>query len=153
MNPKGKPQGINHAIVEAFINTEKLHRAVLERRLNKNGMFRAQHQILMCISWNQDMSQKELAEQYHVSAASIAVSLKKLEKGGYIRRLVDRDDNRYNKIRLTEKGKEEVERSISFFEKTEEGMLSGFSEEEKKILYQYIRRLTENLEQMLPRTE
>ena len=99
------------------------------------------------------MSQKELAKQYHASAASIAVSLKKLEKGGYINRLVDRDDNRYNKIRLTEKGKEEVERSISFFEKTEEGMLSGFSEEEKKLFYQCIQKLSGNLEQMLQRTE
>lgn len=153
MNPTGKLQGINHAIVEAFINTGKLHRALLERHLNKNGIFRAQHQILMCISCNQDMSQKELAKQYHVSAASIAVSLKKLEKGGYISRLVDRDDNRYNKIRLTEKGREEVERSISFFEKTEEGMFSGFTEEEKNVFYQYIQKLSENLEQMLQETE
>lgn len=153
MNPKEKPQGINHTLVEAFINTGKIHRALLERHLNKNGMFRAQHQLLMCISWNQDVSQKELAERHHVSTASIAVSLKKLEKGGYIKRLVDKNDNRYNKIRLTEKGNEAVERSISFFDRTEEGMFSGFSEEEKKIFYQYIQRLSGNLEQMLQKTE
>ena len=40
-------------------------------------------------------SQKELAEYLNVTAATVAVSVKKLEKGGYITRIVDQEDNRY----------------------------------------------------------
>ena len=49
---------------------------------------------------------------YGVSGATMAVSLKKLEKGGYINRLVDQHDNRCNQICITEKGREVVEESV-----------------------------------------
>lgn len=136
-------------IIEMYMRVGKYHRMLLERHLNKNGLFRGQHQLLMCISQNPDASQKELARVHNVSTAAIAVSLKKLEKGGYIERLVDVEDNRYNKIRLTEKGRQEVENSIQFFDSAEQGMLKGFSDEEKDELYGYLRRFGENLEQML----
>ena len=82
--------------------------------LNKDGLYRVQHQLLMCVYKYPDASQKELARIQNVSTAAVAVTLKKLEKGGYVGRIVDRDDNRYNKIRITEKGRKEVERSIDF---------------------------------------
>lgn len=147
-----KFDSINHRIVETYIRVAKYHRMLLERHLNKNGLFRGQHQMLMCISRNPDASQRELAQIHNVSTAAIAVSLKKLEKGGYIERLVDREDNRYNKIHLTEKGWQEVSNSIHFFESAEEGMLEGFSDKEKEELYKTLGRLSENLERMLQKT-
>lgn len=149
MDPEERSDNGDHRLVEAFMRAGKAHRSLLEHHLNRNGLFRGQHQVLMCIWKNPGASQKELAGAHNVSTATIAVTLKKLEKGGYIERLVDREDNRYNKTGLTEKGRQEVEASLSFFAEVEKGMLGGFSVKEKEEFFRYIERLSGNLEAML----
>ena len=140
---------MDHKIVEAFMRVGKCHRTLLEHYLNKDGLYRVQHQLLMCVYKYPDASQKELARIQNVSTAAVAVTLKKLEKGGYVGRIVDRDDNRYNRIRITEKGRKEVERSIDLFKRVEKGMFAGFSSEEKECFYSCLQKLSGNLEQML----
>ena len=71
-------------LVEKYIQTNRRHRKILEQELNFTGVYRSQHQLLMFIADNPNVSQKELARLYGVSTATIAVSLKKLEQGGYI---------------------------------------------------------------------
>ena len=94
-------QSPEHCLIETYIRVARLHRSMMERRLDGTGVYRSQHQILMFVSDNPNVSQKELARMYGVSGATIAVSLKKLERGGYIRRLVDQEDNRCNQICIT----------------------------------------------------
>ena len=98
--PFDSPQ---HRLIEKYIRVTRLHRSVIEHQLEGTGVYRSQHQILMYVSNNPNVSQKDLAKMYGVSGATIAVSLKKLEKGGYIKRLVDQDDNRCNQICITER--------------------------------------------------
>lgn len=112
--------------MHTYMGINRLHRMVLERQLNKTGVYRSQHQLLMYISANPNASQKDLAKMHQVSAATVAVSLKKLENGGYIKRVVDQDDNRYNQICITEKGKAIVEGSIAYFQTLEAQMYEGF---------------------------
>ena len=102
-------QSPEHCLIEKYIRVARLHRSMMERRLDGTGVYRSQHQILMFVSDNPNVSQKELARMYGVSGATIAVSLKKLERGGYIRRLVDQEDNRCNQICITDKGRKVVE--------------------------------------------
>lgn len=159
MNPGDKREeffreadGINHKIIETHMRINKNHRMLLERNLNRNGMYRGQHQILMCIFRNPDVSQKDLAKLHNVSTATIAVSLKKLEKGGYVKRMADSEDNRFNKVMITEKGYHVVENSVDFFRNVETGLLEGFDENDKDILYAYLQRISRNLEKMLQKT-
>ena len=84
-----------HRVLTQYIRIMKLHRSILEQRLNKTGVYRSQHQILTAMAEHPNTSQKELAEYLNVTAATVAVSVKKLEKGGYITRIVDQEDNRY----------------------------------------------------------
>jgi DNA-binding MarR family transcriptional regulator len=147
------PEGSDHELIHSYMNTTKLHRALIEKQVNKTGVFRSQHQLLMGIFNHPGISQKELADFHNVSTAAVAVSLKKLEKGGYVERPVDVDDNRFHKVRLTEKGKMVAEESREIFGEIESGMFSGFSDEEKKILSSYIGRINQNLKTMLQKTE
>ena len=133
-------------LVEKYIRTNKRHRKVLEQELNSTGVYRSQHQILMYVADNPEVSQKELARLYGVSAATIAVSLKKLEQGGYIERKVDKKDNRFNQIRITEKGAETVEKSEAIFQELERRMFSGFSKEDFEKMGQFLDRIYDNLE-------
>ncbi len=138
----------SHKCVWKYMEIVRLHRTVLERRLSKTGVYRSQHQILMYVSDHPNASQKEIAERYKISTAAIAVSLKKLEKGGYIRREVDEKDNRYNQIDLTKKGREIVDISQSIFGQVEEEMFDGFSEEDFEKLMEYLERVRKNLERI-----
>lgn len=80
-----------------------------------------------------------------VTSATIAVTLKKLEKGGYISRTVDERDNRFNQITVTEKGQQVVKDSRRIFSEVENAMFSGFSEEEFTAMGGYFDRIMENL--------
>lgn len=134
-----------HKITRVFIDAGKVHRALLEKRLECTGVCRGQHQVLMGIWRNPGHSQKELAEAQNVSTAAVAVTLKKLEKGGYIERTADEKDSRCNNIHVTEKGNNILKTSVQIFMKTEEDILAGFTEEERLILFQYLCRLRDNI--------
>lgn len=140
-------------LVDSQIAVSRLHRMILERHLNKTGVYRSQHQLLMYIANNPRASQKEIAQLYRVSTATIAVSLKKLEQGGYISRAVDQSDNRYNQICITEKGKAVVENSASYFERIERLMFQDFSQEEIECFQRCLDRIKNNLCSLLPEPE
>lgn len=134
-----------HRLIETYIRVTRLHRSVIERRLEGTGVYRSQHQILMYVSKNPNVFQTELAGMYGVSAATIAVSLKKLEKGGYISRLVDQNDNRCNQICITEKGRKVVEDSVCIFRHMDSCMFKGFSEQDMRVLGELLDRIYDNL--------
>lgn len=143
----------SHRTIDALIQMMRLHRTVLEYGLRETEVYRSQHQILMYLADNSNVSQKEIADLHHVSTATIAVSLKKLEQGGYISRMVDHDDNRCNKICITEKGKAVVKNSRKIFQEIEQQMFAGISEEETKQLRATVAKISDNLCQCFPKTE
>ena len=48
-------------LTENWMDVNHLHRTILERKLNQNGLYRSQHQLLMYISDHPNQSQKEIA--------------------------------------------------------------------------------------------
>ena len=138
-----------HILVEKYIMSTKLHKMYLERELKGSGVFRSQHQILMSIAKVPNASQKEIAQCQQVSTATIAVALKKLEKGGYISRAVDAADNRFNQICITPKGQEVVEQSKRVFQRSEKALFQNFSQEEMDLLEDFLDRMRWNLEKLL----
>ncbi len=93
-------------------------------------------------------TQKKLAELLHVSPATIANSLKSLERGGYIRKEPDPKDARCNRVFITEKGRQAVTRCVQIFDAVDDQLLSGFSEAEQNQLLHFHQRMLENLRQM-----
>jgi len=83
-----------------------------------------------------------------ISAATVAVSLKKLEKGGYIERHSSRSDNRSNVIALTRKGEDVVEQSGLLFEEVDEKMFAGISLEEQEKLHGFLEHIITNIKTM-----
>jgi len=138
----------NKEIIHQLINFAVKHRRIMQNYLDETGVYHAQHRLLMEISNNPDASQMDIAKLMDLSAATIAVSLKKLEKGGYIKRVIDDKDNRFNKITITEKGKLVVEQSKQIFDFTDQKVLEGFTDEEKYTLYVLLQKLDENLIKM-----
>ncbi len=137
-------------MLHKYMKVGRCHRSVLERCLNSTGVYRSQHRILMCISDHPNISQTELAQLNDVTAATIAVTLSKLEKGGYICRAVDESDKRYNQIIITEKGEKVVKESRRIFQEIETTMFRGFTERDFEIMLTLFDRILENLNSIDP---
>lgn len=136
--------------IRMFMQTNMLHRRVVEQQLNSTGVFRSQHHMLMCLHNNPGMSQKELAKQLSISAAATAVSLKKLEKGGYVRKVMDSQDNRFNRIELTEQGKKVVDLSHVIFDRMDGEFFRGFTDDEIRDWCRFMERVQGNLKSLEP---
>ena len=148
MENNNKSQISNKEIVHQIIGFAMKHRKIMQNYLDETGVYQAQHHLLMIISRNINSSQKELARSMDVSAATIAVSLKKLEKGGYIKKEMDKGDNRLNQITITDKGNKVVQQSKRIFEATDQKVFEGFSETEKSSLSALLKKLDANLDRM-----
>ena len=90
-------------------------------------------------------AQQELAQRLHVSPATIANSLKSLERMGYITRQSDPADGRKKRIAITDKGRDARSRCIAVFDRVDNQLYAGFSPQELEQLRQYYQRMLDNL--------
>ena len=122
--------------------------------MSATGIHRSQHMILMYLYRCKDKkSQKDIAKHFEISAAAVAVSLKKLEAGGYIKRTCCDNDNRFNEIEITEKGKAIVDFSHCLFEQIDAETFSGMSDNEKQTLVLLLDKVLSNLKIMNEKEE
>ena len=140
----------NEAVIGKMMCVHRLHRRALEKELQITGLYPAQHRTLMHLAKNPGISQTELAKSLEVTTATVTVTLKKLEEDGYVIKRVDRADNRFHQIEITEKGRQIVEESESVFSHVNQVMLQNFSEQEKEQLLQFFDRLCDNLQREFP---
>ena len=75
--------------------------------------------------------------------------LKKLERDGYITRAAHPEDNRYNTIRVTEKGLAIVKKSCESFDRIDRAMFDGLTEEELAVYERLLDKLQSNLSAFL----
>ena len=134
-----------HDSIMRFRKTDTMLRRYLDRKVSNTGVFPTQHRLLMELDRNPSCSQVDLAEKFDVSAAAIAVSLKKLEKGGYITRLADENDNRINQVSITAKGKEVIHKSILIFQETDRCFFEGFTDEEVEQFFHFMEKAYKNM--------
>ena len=135
----------NKHLVWGIVRVGRGHRKIIEREITNLGIHPSQHHILMYLARNGASTQCSIAQAMEVSAATIAVSLKKLEKGKYIEKKSSPEDCRANFISLTEKGEEVVDLSQRLFEQTDEKMFQELTEEEKEQFHGYLERIIQNL--------
>ena len=95
-------------------------------------------------------SQRELSDALHVSPASVAVSLKSLERGGYVEKLPDEADQRRKAVRLTDKGRAALAACHQIFREVDRRMFGGFTPDEMEQVRAFQLRMLHNLRGALP---
>ena len=133
-------------IVKLFICAAKSHHSAFESRIVDFGVHRSQHRILMLLSRrDQPTTQKDIAEAFDISAAAVAVSVKKLESDGFIQRECDKNDSRSNIIKLTKKGMMIVEQTKHTISSLDEAMFADFNDSEIAEFSAFLSRLCDNI--------
>ncbi|MBE6644016.1 MAG: MarR family transcriptional regulator [Ruminococcaceae bacterium] len=132
--------------VNLLIHINRAHKKMLDSGVcSRIGFHRTQHIILMHLARHNSLpSQKELAEHLGVTAAAVTGALKKLECDGYIERKMG-GDNRYNEISITDVGRQVVEESKLMFQKMDQSLFIGFTDDEISSLIEYLERVENNL--------
>lgn len=137
-----------HELIGKLICLNQFHRRVVEKSVGTTGLHQAQHRLLMCLARDEFGSQVELAKKMRVTPATIAVSLKNLERDGYIVRQAKESDNRFNNIELSEKGKRIVDDSRDIFHQIDEKMFGSLTDDEKETLANLLDKLYKNLSEL-----
>ncbi len=141
-------------IQRRLMHINRLHRCTVESRVNQTGLPRSQHMMLMHLNrCDFKVSQKELAEHFEISPAAVAVTLKKLEIDGYIEKAASKDDNRFNEITITPKGRSIVEFSHKVFSEIDEKTFEGISNEERLKLLEILDKVETNLKSIMGKEE
>ena len=89
-------------------------------------------------------SQKELAEHLNVTPAAVTGALKKMEQDGYVERTLGQD-NRYNELKITAKGRSLVTESCKIFGEVDASMFEGFTDKELDIYISCLEKLQANM--------
>ncbi|MCD8190886.1 MAG: MarR family transcriptional regulator [Clostridiales bacterium] len=88
---------------------------------------------------------KELERFFCVAQPTIAGTVSRLEKKGYVEALADESDRRVKVVRLTELGRKQNRLSWEKIQETERQMLRGMTEEEQRELKRLLQMVYENI--------
>lgn len=135
-----------HELVISFIRTDKLHKSLVEMKMSDLNIHRSQHMMLRCInSFEEPPTQKQISEKLDISAATVAVTLKKLEASGYITKVTCDGDSRCNKVSVTKKGIDILLKGKEIISKIDEDTIRGLSDEELAIFSGCLLKIQDNL--------
>jgi len=116
----------------------RLISAEYNRMMKPLGLTRAQWRVIVHLHREDGLTQVELARLLGTGKVAVGGLVNRLEKSGWVKRRIDPDDRRANRVFLTEKGHAIEGDMMSTGRILTTRILSGLSEEER-------RRLTELL--------
>ena len=132
-------------LLSLFTDMSRIHTAYVERRLLPLGLHAGQGAIISALGECGPCSQKELAEFRHVSAATISVMLRRMEKSGLISRSAS-DDGKHNQISLTDEGQRAYEALCRDREGEAARVFAGLTAEELASAEKIFQTLSQNLQ-------
>ncbi|MGN1387800.1 MAG: MarR family winged helix-turn-helix transcriptional regulator [Bacillus sp. (in: firmicutes)] len=106
-----------------------------------------QGQVLMYLAMNphKTINQKDIERELSLSNPTVSGLLNRLEKKGFIQKVIAPNDNRYKIITLTEKSMMYTEEIFHKMNRTENLLLKGFSSEEIQQLNHFLNRIAQNI--------
>lgn len=130
---------------------KQLHIA-LENNFNKFSkkykLTFSQMDILIFLLHNEDkiVNQRDIENFLSLSNPTIAGTLLRLEKNGFIIRKISSKDKRYKEIYLTDKSRELKDIIFKYIRDNDNKMFSNMSEEEKENLKNIITKILNNIQ-------
>lgn len=109
-------------------------RKAFNKAASEEGLFSGQQDLLLFLVMNEGATLSELSAKFNVSAATVSVSVKRMEKAGFLIKKTDETDGRITRIYPTEKAKKAPENIHKKMDVLEENLKKGMSEEEVQTL-------------------
>lgn len=129
-------------VMHQLMHLSRYHAAMRMEDMELNP---SQAGILFILNGHGRLSQRQLAQKIGITPPSMTVALRKLEELGFIQKEPDDKDQRIIRIRLSENGKDCIERLKSILEEMEEILYQGFSVEERLLFWRLLLAMRGNL--------
>jgi MarR family transcriptional regulator, transcriptional regulator for hemolysin len=114
---------------------------------NKFGITFGQWKIIIILKNNDDgLSQKEIADKLGLEGPTIIPIIDKLEKDGFVNRMVDKNDRRNNQIFLTEKTISLLDSIINYALKIKEISTRNIAEQDISITKHTLEKMWQNIQ-------
>lgn len=114
------------------------------------GLHPGQVAVMKELEKREGRSQRELADLLHIKPPTVAVSIKRMEKSGFVERKQDEKDQRITRIYLTEYGKQVNKEISELLQKNEADLFIGFEEGEKYLFRRFLKQMIQNLHETMP---
>lgn len=135
--------GISSLISKISANISSyLNRSLAERGFA--GIASSHGFIVYLLAKNKTMNMGELAERIHKDKSTATALIKKLEKEGYIQKEKSDKDSRVTFVSLTEKGNAYAQTASDISHTLIDTCYKGFSEKEKRSLYELLCKVEAN---------
>src|SRR6266851_9268264 len=136
---------LNHTYGLLIARVALIHRTRVSAYLSKHDLYVGQEMLLKCL-WNQDgLSQKEIADQMGIQAATATRMVIRMERAGLVERKTDPEDQRVSQVYLTDLGRALQSVVEEGWMAIEQQILEGFSLEERLLLRRYLEQIYKNL--------
>ncbi|WBW97213.1 MarR family winged helix-turn-helix transcriptional regulator [Oceanirhabdus sp. W0125-5] len=129
-----------------YISAIYRHQQILiNNKLKPYGIGSGQYIFLINIHNHEGLSQKELSKLLAIDKTTTAKAVRKLEDEGYIYREQDKEDKRYYKLYLTEKGKSFIPTLRKFLRSNTDILSSGMSDKQQEQTLESLKLMLENM--------
>lgn len=123
----------------------RLMKKAYDKRVRSIGLTRAQWQALGTLRRHPGLSQAQLADRLDVKPITIARTVDRLEKAGWIERKRDPKDRRINRLYLTARVKDVVSRMRAQGLELRTEAMHGMNRQEHDVLLSALTRMKNNL--------
>lgn len=136
---------LNRFLVEAFHNVLRAEERYLRKLFTGNLSISEMHVIEACRLAEQqgDRSAKGIASLLAITPGSLSISLKALEKKGYLSRVRDTSDRRRIAISLSDKGKKADQAHRLVHSRMVDAVLATLDEHQAEVLSHALRAVTQ----------
>ena len=129
-----------------LLHLEHMRRYLIHSLAANEGLSWEAMRMLQHINRFPGCIQADLSNAVRVTAAAVTQSTKKLEAQGMIVKKTSEDNLRIKRLYITDKGRELLDKGTVIFDKTDNVMFCGFSDEELEDFMRFIDRIVKNLE-------
>nr|WP_295161614.1 MarR family transcriptional regulator [uncultured Methanobrevibacter sp.] len=117
------------------------HTIYINRHLENLNISATQLHLLFEISHQCEINQEKIASRCNINKGSVARSIKKLEDKGLIKREIDENNRRQNKISLTQDGEETLNEAVKILKQWEDEVILDKGYIEKELLQQILKEI------------
>ena len=116
-------------LTSLLLHIGKLLDDTLRQSLSEGGIHFGQARVLIALSKNKSLAQKEIGQGVHITPATVTNLVKKMESSGLVKRNRDPNDDRIIHVTLTPKGVEAANFSLDVMKNLEKEIATGLTEE------------------------
>lgn len=135
------PQQLTNSSVFLLAKAYQRALGLFKEMLKPYGVTNIQHLVLTCLEHNPGITAADLGKMLILDKATLSGVIDRLAEGGWVDKKKDPDDNRAQRLYITDKVNEVADKFVRVPADLDSVLLEGFSREEEVLLKRLLKDL------------